>query len=63
MMRIHLNQVVGLATDQLVGVATDQLEGRYPDAIRLYDVYIGHIIDMGDMLSDGIIAQLPAQFR
>jgi hypothetical protein len=55
MMRIHLNQVVGLATDQL--------EGRYPDAIRLYDVYIGHIIDMADMLSDGIIAQFPAQFR
>jgi hypothetical protein len=55
MMRIHLNQVVGLATDQL--------EGRYADAIRLYDVYIGHILDMADMLSTGIIQQFPAKFR
>jgi hypothetical protein len=55
MMRIHLNQVVALATDQL--------EGRYADAIRLYDVYIAHILDMADMLSTGIIQQFPAQFR
>ena len=55
MMRVHLNQVVGLATDQL--------EGRYADAIRLYDVYIGHILDMADMLSTGIIQQFPAKFR
>jgi hypothetical protein len=55
MMRVHLNQVVALATDQL--------EGRYADAIRLYDVYIGHILDMADMLSTGIIQQFPAQFR
>jgi len=55
MMRVHLNQVVALATDQL--------EGRYADAIRLYDAYIGHILDMADMLSTGIIQQFPAQFR
>jgi hypothetical protein len=55
MMRVHLNQVVALATDQL--------EGRYADAIRLYDVYIAHILDMADMLSTGIIQQFPAQFR
>jgi hypothetical protein len=55
MMRVHLDQVVALATDQL--------EGRYADAIRLYDVYIGHILDMADMLSTGIIQQFPAKFR
>jgi len=55
MMRVHLNQVDALATDQL--------EGRYDDAIRLYDVYIAHILDMADMLSTGIIQQFPAQFR
>jgi len=55
MMRVHLNQVVALATDQL--------EGRYADAIRLYDVYIAHILDMADMLSTGIIQQFPAQLR
>ena len=55
MMRIHLNQVVGLAVDQL--------EGHYAPAIRLYDVYIAHILDMADMLSTGIMQQFPAQFR
>jgi hypothetical protein len=55
MMRIHLNQVVALAVDQL--------EGHYPAAITLYNVYIGHLLDMADMLSGGIMQQFPAQFR
>ena len=55
MMRIHLNQVVALAVDQL--------DGHYADAISLYNVYIGHILDMADMLSTGIVQQFPAQFR
>src|SRR5262249_29462025 len=55
MMRIHLNQVVGLAVDQL--------QGRYTDAIRLYDRYISHLLDMADMLSTGIMQQFPARFR
>ena len=54
MMRIHLDQVVGLAVDQL--------QGRYAAAVRLYDVYIGHILDMADMLSTGIMQQFPARF-
>ena len=55
MMTIHLNQVVALAVDQL--------EGQYAEAISLYNVYIGHILDMADMLSSGIMQQFPAQFR
>jgi hypothetical protein len=55
MMRTHLDQVVGLATAQL--------EGHYADAVGLYNVYIGHILDMADMLSNGIVAQFPARFR
>jgi hypothetical protein len=55
MMRIHLNQVVALAVDQL--------QDHYAAAIRLYDVYIGHILDMADMLSTGIMQQFPVQFR
>jgi hypothetical protein len=55
MMRIHLNQVVALAVDQL--------QGHYVAAIRLYDVYIGHLLDMADMLSTGIMQQVPGQFR
>jgi len=40
----------------------DKLQGDYEGAIRLYDVYIGHILDMADMLSTGIIEQFPARF-
>ena len=55
MMRMHLDQVVALAVDQL--------QGRYAAAVRLYDVYIAHILDMADMLSTGIMQQFPARFR
>ena len=55
MMRPHLNQVVALAADQL--------KGHYVAAITLYDRYIGHILDMADMLSTGIMQQFPARFR
>jgi hypothetical protein len=54
MMRIHLNQVIALAVDQL--------KGHYAAAIREYDVYIGHILDMADMLSTGIVQQFPSRF-
>jgi len=55
MMRVHLAQVVGLAVAQL--------QGDHAAAVRLYDVYIGHILDMADMLSEGIMEQFPARFR
>jgi hypothetical protein len=55
MMRSHLNQVLALAVDQL--------KGHYKAAIGEYDVYIGHILDMADMLSTGIMQQFPARFR
>jgi hypothetical protein len=54
MMRIHLNQVIALAVDQL--------DGHYAAAIRLYGVYIDHILNMADMLSTGIIQQFPSRF-
>jgi hypothetical protein len=54
MMRIHLNQVIALAVDQL--------DGHYAAAIRLYGVYIDHIVSMADMLSSGIIEQFPSRF-
>jgi hypothetical protein len=54
MMRIHLNQVIALAVDQL--------QGHYAAAVRLYDRYIAHILDMADMLSTGIMQQFPSRF-
>jgi hypothetical protein len=47
MMRIHLNQVI----DQ----AVDELTGHYTAGARAFAPYIRHILDMADMISDGII--------
>jgi hypothetical protein len=55
MMRIHLNQVIGLAVDQI--------KGKYAAGITLYKAYIDHLnVGMADMLSDGIIKQFPSKF-
>ena len=54
MMRTHLNQVIGLAVDQLTG--------HYAAAVSLYGAYIGHLLNMADMLSSGIELQFPADF-
>jgi hypothetical protein len=55
MMRIHLNQVIGLAVDQI--------KGKYNAAIALYKSYINHLnVGMADMLSTGIVKQFPSMF-
>jgi hypothetical protein len=55
MMRIHLNQVIGLAVDQI--------KGKYNASIALYRSYINHLdVGMADMLSNGIIKQFPSKF-
>jgi hypothetical protein len=54
MMRVHLNQVIGLATDQLTG--------HYSVGVALYGAYIAHLLDMADMLSSGIEQQFPTRF-
>ena len=55
MMRIHLNQVIGLAVDQI--------KSKYNAAIALYKSYINHLnVGMADMLSNGIIKQFPSKF-
>jgi hypothetical protein len=55
MMRIHLNQVI----EQTV----DELNGDYAAGARAFEPYIEHILDMADMISDGIIRQFPGRFR
>jgi hypothetical protein len=55
MMQIHLRQVI----DQ----AVDELQGNYVADARAFAPYIAHILDMADMISDGIIRQFPGRFR
>jgi hypothetical protein len=54
MMRDHL--------DLTLTEAVARLEGRYSDDIAAYDRVHDQILEMADMLSDGIIAQFPAEF-
>jgi hypothetical protein len=55
MMKTHL--------DQTLKEATDRLQGRFAADIRDYESVHRHILEMADMLSDGIIKQFPAKFR
>ena len=54
MMRTHL--------DLTLTEAVDQLQGRYVQSVADYDRAQGEILQMADMLSDGIIKQFPKRF-
>jgi hypothetical protein len=55
MMREHL--------DLTLAEAVARLEGRHTDEVGIYDQVHVQILHMADMLSDGITAQFPGQFR
>jgi hypothetical protein len=55
MMRVHL--------DQTLEEATHRLKGEYRAEIRSYDQIHDHILEMADVLSDGIQAQFPQRFE
>jgi len=49
--------------DQTLQEAVDRLNGRFEADVRDYDVVHRHILEMADMLSDGIMRQFPRRFR
>jgi hypothetical protein len=55
MMKTHL--------DETLKEAVDRLGGHFAADVRDYDAVHGSILEMADMLSDGIVAQFPARFR
>lgn len=55
MMKEHL--------DATLAEATATLQGRYADSVRAYDDVHRQILEMADMLSDGIMRQFPRRFR
>jgi hypothetical protein len=55
MMKAHL--------DQTLKEGVDRLNGRFVADLRDYEVVHAHILEMADMLSDGIVAQFPERFR
>jgi hypothetical protein len=55
MMKSHL--------DETLKEAVDHLTGRFAADVADYDAIHKTILEMADMLSDGIVAQFPARFR
>jgi len=53
MMKQHL--------DLTLAEAVDQLQGRYAESVADYDKVKTEILEMSDMLADGIIAKFPKQ--
>jgi len=54
MMRAHL--------DLTLQEAVDQLQGRYAESVAGYDRVHDEILQMSDMLSDGLVRQFPGRF-
>jgi hypothetical protein len=55
MMKAHL--------DETLKEAQDRLNGRFAADISDYEAVHRHILEMADMLSDGIMRQFPGRFR
>jgi hypothetical protein len=55
MMKIHL--------DETLKEAQDRLAGNFAADIKDYEAVHRHILEMADMLSDGIMRQFPGRFR
>jgi hypothetical protein len=55
MMKTHL--------DETLKEAVDRLGGHFAADVRDYDAVHRSILEMADMLSDGIVGQFPARFR
>ncbi|HEX5225141.1 MAG TPA: hypothetical protein VFW29_08430 [Solirubrobacteraceae bacterium] len=55
MMKTHLEQVIEQGVDEL--------KGDYAADAQAYEPYIRHILEMADMISNGIIQQFPGRFR
>jgi hypothetical protein len=49
--------------DQTVAEATDRLKGNYAADTKDFDAIEQHILNMADILSDGIIKQFPSKFK
>ncbi len=57
-----LQSAMQMHLDQTLDEATHQLEGNYPASVKDYDMALHHMLEVANILSDGIIKQFPAKF-
>ena len=58
----HFKEMMKAHLDRTLEEAVARLEGRYADDIAAYEAIHADILEMADMLSDGIIRQFPKAF-
>jgi hypothetical protein len=57
-----MDHMMGEHLDLTLAEAIARLEGRYADDTAIYDDIHRQILEMADMLSDGIVRQFPQHF-
>ncbi len=58
----HFKEMMKAHLDRTLDEAVARLQGRYADDIAAYEAIHADILEMADMLSDGIIDQFPNRF-
>jgi hypothetical protein len=58
----HLQAMMRAHLDRTLEEAVARLQGRYADDIAAYEAVHADILEMADMLSDGIVRQFPRRF-
>lgn len=61
--RAEMRRMMKTHLDQTLAEATQRLEGKHRAEIGSYDEIHEHILEMADVLSDGIEAQFPERFK
>ena len=61
--KTDMEEMMTMHIDQTLVYATDMLQGDYSQAIANYGLAEAHMVEMADMLSAGVIAQFPDQFK
>lgn len=61
--KTNMEQMMETHIDQTLVYATDLITGNYADAITHYGEAEAHMVEMGDMLSAGVIDQFPKDFN
>ncbi|WP_431966149.1 hypothetical protein [Nocardia sp. bgisy134] len=60
--RQDMREAMSMHIDQTVAYAAAVIDGRYSDATAKFDKAKAHMMDVADILSQGIVAQFPDKF-